>query len=379
MRVLISGAGPAGLATARQLALHGHDITVVERSPQLRLTGTPIDIRGEALSAVDKMGLLGEIRAHRVRMSESTHFVDAEGNPLAPLPLARINDSPDDVELLRGDLVRILFDALPDPGVVQFGDWIEELTDDGAGVDVRLSSGRTGRHDLVLGADGLHSAVRGLVFGPEREFLRHLGVYFALADHPGGDTRGAARSPGGNSIHNVPGRMAGLFRYEGRTVAVFQFRSEQPGYDRLDQAAQKQLLTDVFADQLSWRIPELLTAAQADPGFYFTSASQIHMPSWHHGRIALLGDAAHSPAHLSGRGTSLALTGALHLTEELQLADHTTAFERYETRQRPSVTAAQARAHEGRDHLLPPTWEAIATRNEGLRELAARVGGGRGR
>ncbi|UNS97892.1 FAD-dependent monooxygenase [Streptomyces tubbatahanensis] len=383
MKILVSGAGVAGLACARELGTRGHDVTVVEYARHLRLTGTPIDIRGDAIEAADRMGLLARIRERRVRMSELTQFVDGAGEPVARMPMAEVSDSDDDVELLREDLLRILAHALPDTAAIRFGDSIEALTDSGdettgggdggaedgrGGVDVRFASGRTGRYDLVIGADGQHSAVRALVFGPEEDYLRHLGVYFALAEHPGG-----TRSESTNSIYNVPRRMAGVFRYGGRTVAVFQFRSEALDYDHRDQAAQKRILLDAFAGYRSWRIPELLDAALADPGFFFTSASQIHLPSWHRGRVVLVGDAGYSPAFLSGRGTSLALTGARFLAEELERCgdDHTAAYPRYETRQRPYVTFAQDRVHSGRDRMLPTTWAAIAARNEALRASGA--------
>jgi 2-polyprenyl-6-methoxyphenol hydroxylase-like FAD-dependent oxidoreductase len=201
------------------------------------------------------------------------------------------------------------------------------------------------------------------VFGPEDDYLRHLGVYLALADHPG-----EAQSEGANSIYNVPRRMAGIFRYKGKAVAVFQFRSEPIDYDHHDLDAQKKILIDAFAGYRSWRIPELLDAARADPAFFFTAASQIHLPSWQRGRVVLVGDAGYSPAFLSGRGTSLALTGARFLAEELERCgnDHTAAFARYEARQRPYVTFAQGRVYTGRDRMLPTTWAAIAARNKAL-------------
>ncbi|WP_329055168.1 FAD-dependent monooxygenase [Streptomyces violaceus] len=375
MNILVLGAGIAGLACALELGTRGHAVTVVEYAHHLRLTGTPIDIRGDAIEAVDGMGLFEKVQKQRVRMSELTQFVDSAGEPVARIPMAEVSDSDDDIELLREDLVRIIAEALPDTAVIRFGDSIETLTDDGvngAGVDVRFASGRTGRYDLALGADGQHSAVRRLVFGPEKDYLRHLGVYFALADHPG-----EARSEGANSIYNVPRRMAGLFRYAGKAVAVFQFRSEAIDYDHHDLDAQKKILIDAFAGYRSWRIPELLDAARADPGFFLTSASQIHLPSWHRGRVALVGDAGYSPAYLSGRGTSLALTGARFLAEELERCgnDHTAAFARYEARQRPYVTFAQDRVNSGRDRMLPTTWAAIAARNEALQAMRTTPGG----
>lgn len=364
MKILVCGAGVAGLASALDLGTRGHDVTVVEYARRLRLRGTPIDIRGDAIGTAAGMGLLPVIQERRIRMSELLQFVDRDGEPVARIPMAEVSDSADDIEIVRADLVRILADALPDAVEIRFGDGVDSLVDDGDGVDVGFRSGGGERFDLVVGADGQHSAVRRLVFGPERDYLRHLGVYIALADFPGD-----ARADRVSSMCTVPGRMAGIARFKDKAVATFTFRSEPLDYDHHDLDAQKKILVDAFAGQTAWRIPELLEAALADPEFYFDSASQIHMPSWHRGRVVLVGDAAHCAAFLSGRGTSLALTGAWLLAEELERCggDHTAAFEGYEARQRPYVTAAQERVGEGRERLMPLTWEAIEARNERLR------------
>ena len=195
----------------------------------------------------------------------------------------------------------------------------------------------------------------------------------SVSTSPSPTTPARRDSEGANWIYNVPRRMAGIFRYKGKAVAVFQFRSEPIDYDHHDLDAQKKILIDAFEGYRTWRIPELLDVARADPGFYFTSASQIHLPSWHRGRLVLVGDAGYSPAFLSGRGTSLALTGARFLAEELERCgnDHAAAFARYEARQRPYVTFAQDRVHSGRDRMLPTTWAAIAARNRALRASGA--------
>lgn len=359
MDILISGAGIAGLACALELGTRGHAVTVVESARHLRTAGTPIDIRGDAIGIAGQMGLLDSIEARRIRMSEETQFVDSSGEPVAALPVTEIGDSDDDIELLREDLLHILAGAVPDSVTIRFGDSIRALSEDGA---AQLSSGYTGHYDVVIGADGQHSAVRRMVFGPDSRYLKHLGVYFALAAYPG-----EANSMGPNAIYNIPGRMAGLLRYGGKAVAVFQFRSEPIDFDYRDLDAQKKMLMDAFSGHRSWRIPELLDAALADPGFYLTAANQIHMPRWHRGRVVLVGDAGYCAAYLSGRGTSLALTGARFLAEELADADYASAFTRYETRQRPYVTSAQNSIDRGLDRMLPTTWDAIADRNSALR------------
>ena len=356
----------AGLSTGITLGGSGHDITIVERANHLRVNGSPIDIRGESLDVAEHMGVLDAIRARRVDMSERIQFVGGDGELLAELPDTEFNDRPDDTEIPREDLAHVLRTAL-DPTVrLGFGQSIAELHDDGNGVDVRFASGEGQRYDIVVGADGMHSATRRLTFGPEDQFLRHLGFYVALAQLPD-YTQPDRRNP----MYNTPGRMAGIATYRDKALAVFMFRSPWIDYDYHDLDAQKQILRDAFAGHAAWKVPELLDAATDDSELYFDSVSQIRMPTWHRGRVVLVGDAAHCASPLSGRGTSLAMTGAWLLAEAL--ADHSddirAAFNQYEREQLPHVTRAQATAGPGGDVLVPATQSDIDARNQRLGAL----------
>ncbi|BBY66412.1 FAD-dependent monooxygenase [Mycolicibacterium helvum] len=366
MRILVSGAGMAGLSTGITLGAAGHDVAIVERANHLRVNGSPIDIRGDALAVADKMGVLDAIRAHRVDMSERVQFIDASGETLAEMPDSEVNDCPDDTEIPREDLALVLRGALDPATPVTFGESVAALHDDGDGVVVRFTSGRQERYDIVVGADGMHSATRGLVFGPESQFIHHLGFYVALADLPS-----YAQPDRRNPMYNTPGRMAGIAAYRDKALAVFIFRSPWINYDYHDLAAQKQLLIDAFAGHDEWKIPELLDAAVSDPELYFDSVSQIHMPTWHQGRVVLVGDSAYCASPLSGRGTSLAMTGAWSLAEALR--DHpddiAAAFDQYERAQLPHVTYAQGTAGPGGDRLVPATQQEIDARNSQLSAL----------
>lgn len=367
MRILVSGAGMAGLSAGVNLGATGHEVTIVERANHLRVNGSPIDIRGDSLAFADKMGVLDEIRARQVDMSQRLCFVDANGDLLARLPSADFSDSPDDVEIPREDLAHVLRNALNPSVTLTFDESIAELTDDGRGVDVRFTSGKRERYDLVVGADGIHSATRRMIFGPEEHYIRHLGFYVGLAQLPDRTETGGA-----NPMYNFPGHMAGIVDYRDKSLAVLMFRSPWIDYDYHDLDAPKQILADAFAGHDEWRIPELIDAARRDPELYFDSVSQIDMPSWHTGRVVLVGDAAACASPLSGRGTALAITGTWLLAQAL--SDHPddleAALRQYEHDQGPHVTYAQSTAAPGGDHQVPATQDAIDERNRRLVEAA---------
>jgi 2-polyprenyl-6-methoxyphenol hydroxylase-like FAD-dependent oxidoreductase len=362
MRILVSGGGVAGLSVGIDLGADGHDVTIVERADHLRVNGSPIDIRGDSIAVADKMGVLGEIRDRRIDMSERVQFVDEHGAVVAEMP-EDFGDSPDDIEIPREDLTNILHNHLGPSVELRFGESIAAIDDNDRGVDVRFSSGADDRYDLVVGADGLHSGVRRLTFGPEQQFLVHLGFYTALADLPDYVPSGRI-----NPMYNFPGHLAGIAAYADKALAVLLFRSSWIDYDYHDLAAQKRILTDAFAGHHEWRVPELLDAAVQDPELYFDSVSQIHMSRWHRGRIVLVGDAAHCASPLSGRGTALALTGAWFLAQALRdhAGDIPAAFAQYERDQRPHATRCQATAAPGGDRLIPATQEQIDARNRGF-------------
>ena len=365
MRILVSGAGVAGLSAGIDLARAGHEVEIVERANHLRVNGSPIDVRGAAIETARGMGILDAVYEHRIAMTEQTRFVDRSGAAVAPLIRQEIDESPGDIEIPREDLMNILRQALPEQVDLRFEDSVTTLVDYGDRVAVTFASGREAAYDIVVGADGVHSAVRRLAFGPEQEFTEHLGMYVALGDAPGQATPGNRTT----EVFNLPGRMAGVACYRDRALALFEFRSEPIDYDHHDLDVQKRILAEAFGGIEDWKVPELVKSALDDPELYFDAIAQIHMSAWRRGRVVLIGDAAHCATSMAGRGTSLALLGAWTLTEEVGRHgdDLETAFSAYEHRQRPHAAAAQEFASVGADLVLPATWEAIEARNTRLR------------
>ncbi len=281
-------------------------------------------------------------------------FVDASGRKVAAVEL------PNDVEIMRGDLVEILADLTEDRADYRFGDSIATLAQDADGVTVDFAGGDTERFDLVIGADGLHSHVRRLAFGPESDFLDYMGYYAAFGNAEAG--LGADRTV---TMFNTPDTMVGLYRSgnHAQAKAYFMFGSTALiEYDYHDIDEQRRILKEHFAGQTSWHTADLLDGALADPDLYFDALSQVRMPSWSSGRVALVGDAAYCASPASGAGAELALTGACLLATELAAAPHQEAFRRYEGKQRELVELRQ-RIEDNLRVMVPDSDDAIQARN----------------
>jgi 2-polyprenyl-6-methoxyphenol hydroxylase-like FAD-dependent oxidoreductase len=367
--ILISGASIAGPATAYWLRRHGFNPTVVERAPAPRAGGQAIDLRGAARAVADRMGILDQVRQAHVG-TRGMSYVDAANRRLASMPADLLGDSGGavaELEILRGDLVGILYAATRDDVEYRFDDAITEIAQGEDGVKVTFQRGQPRAFDLVVGADGLHSGVRALAFGEESAFVRHLGAYvssFSTANH--------LELDGWELLHSVPGRTAGIYPTRGNSeaTAVFFFASPPLAYDRHDLGQQQRLLAAAFADQ-GWEVPRLLAAMWEAPDFYFDAAGQVHLDRWSRGRVALVGDAAWCPSPMAGVGTSLALVGAYVLAGELAAAggDHRAAFASYEAELRDFVARGQRLAKGNAIGLIPRSRPQIWMRNQFIRML----------
>lgn len=374
-RVLISGASIAGPTVAFWLQRHGFDVTIVERSSSIRLGGYPIDLRAAAMEVAERMGLLHDLLAAHIHSRRAT-FVDAEGRELAAVDPEWVHGGVRgrDVELPRGALAALLAGLTEERVTYRFNTWIAAMADDGTGVQVTFNDGARERFDIVIGADGVHSTTRALVFGDEAQFTNPLGFCFAGFSVP--NTLALDREA---VIANAPGRMAAIYAAGSHPETAFVLLAfahpYQLGQEARDVGFQRDLTAKAFAGA-KWQLPTLLTAMEHAEDFYFDTVEQVRMPAWSAGRVVLVGDAAYAPSFLTGQGSSLALTGAYVLASELaRHRDYRAAFAAYERKLRPFVEMNQATVTEGTASMIPVTPEQLAQRAASLRAVSATPAG----
>ncbi|WP_030518605.1 FAD-dependent monooxygenase [Nocardia sp. NRRL WC-3656] len=356
--VLISGASIAGPALAYWLQRYGFAVTVVERAPELRPGGQAVDFKGATHRTVlERMGVWEEI--HR-RQTGKTDMVltDAEGRELAVMSG---DFTGGDVEILRGDLAEIFYERTADRCECLFGDSVTVLRETATGVEVEFENAPARTFDLVVGCDGIHSRVRALAFGPEADYVKHLGYYYCTAGAAGwGHDPNGPRQRNRSLAYSEPGRLA--VRGGNKAAHMYMFAADRLSYDRRDEAAQRRVLAGAFAGA-GGPVPAMMAELSGLDSFYLDSIGQVRMKGrYTTGRIALVGDSAYGNT-LGGFGTGLAVVGAYVLAGELALADgdHTAAFARYdELMKRYAKIAGNSNA--GR-FLAPRTARGIRMRN----------------
>lgn len=361
LSVLISGAGIAGSVLAYWLARSGHSATVVERSGSLRSSGAPVDVRRPAMPIVEQMGVVPRLREASTVVSGWT-LLDEAGQRSAHVDLGTLWRLRNEIELPRGDLATILYEASRDHAEFIFGDSIASLNQDDGGVDVEFERSRPRRFDVVIGADGLHSRVRRLAFGPETEFVHYAGLYVASFPLPN------SIDPGRDiTMLNAPGKTVAMHPSRDRPLALLIFwRPEIPDFDAWETGQHKRILETTFAG-LGWKVPEILAAARASQDLWFDAVSVVKLANWSRGRVALLGDAS-SCASLFGDGSSLAIVGAHTLATALaeHPSDHGAAFAQYQAVHGKLVSARLKALSPVAALLVPRTRFGISARNRFL-------------
>lgn len=361
--ILISGGGVAGPCLAYWLTRQGHAVTIIEQARELRTGGQAVDFRGPALTVLEKMGLLEKVHANATRMGALV-LVDGRGKEVGRLPAEVVSG---EIEIHWGTLTRILYEAVRDDVSYRFGVRITAIDDDGHRVKTNFSDGSTADYDLVIGADGLHSGVRRLVFGPEDRYVTQLGQCFGFFDID-------------NRLRMDHCGMA--YIDSGRTAALQAIDPDQPAraslfvndlgidFDYRDTERNKRLFAQRYAG-MGWEVPHILDGLAKTPEVYFDSIAQVHLDSYARGRVCLTGDAAWCASPRSGMGTTLAMVGSYLLAHEISSAgdDYASAFARYQQLMTPYVARCQKLAVRAlRTDRYSSGWRATL-RNAALRML----------
>jgi 2-polyprenyl-6-methoxyphenol hydroxylase-like FAD-dependent oxidoreductase len=364
MRVLVSGASIAGPVLAYWLTRSGVDVTVVERAPTLRKTGGhAVDLFRPSMEISAKMGVLPRIEALATGTDTMTVLREGRRRPIR-VDLTKLTGAASEqhVEIMRDDLSEVYYDAGRDDVEYVFGDSITAISPDG---EVTFEHAPPRRFDIVVGADGLHSNVRRLVFGDEAGLTQFIGGYLAVVSAP----KAMARH---NEMlgHLGVGRLVAVYTADHLDDAriVFMFRSKQElEYDHRDALRQKELLRDAFAG-MHPQVDGWLSEIDRTPAFYFDAISQLQLNEWSRGRVTLVGDAGYCPGPAVGGSTSLAVIGAYVLAGEVAQAggDHERAFAAYQRQMAESVSRSRAFARGAAKTIIPGSRGAVWALSRGL-------------
>jgi 2-polyprenyl-6-methoxyphenol hydroxylase-like FAD-dependent oxidoreductase len=336
-RVLISGAGIAGLTLAIQLKQHGFEPVLIERAAGPRTQGYMMDFFGSGWEVAERMSLIERLTAIRYPI-DALAFVNDNGESYFQVPVARIRGAlgGNYIYLRRPDLERVLNERARELAVeIRYGVSLHRLHSMRDRVHVVFDNGRVDDFDLAIGADGVHSAVRQLVFGNERQFTRPLGLYVA-AFH---------MSTGGKQLDG----MCKLFEETDRTTFFYPLGDERMDATYVFRHAEEEVLPSrrlaFIKSQYrggGWITDDVLRDYSNSEPLYFDPATMVMMPRWHRGRVALIGDACGALTLLSGQGSHMAMAGAYVLAEKLAQNDnHREAFAGYQSAMKPHVTRKQ--------------------------------------
>jgi 2-polyprenyl-6-methoxyphenol hydroxylase-like FAD-dependent oxidoreductase len=370
MKIAISGAGIAGATLAYWLLRAGHEPLIIERAPALRTGGYLMDFWGVGYEVAERMGVLPAVRQAGYQVGE-VRFLADDGRKVGGFAVDALRDLIGGrmTSVARGDLAAEIYRSIDGRVETIFDDQILAINEHDDGVQIALQSGAKRDADIVIGADGLHSRVRELIFGTEDRFETDLGYRFAVFETAGYESR----DENAYIIHAATSRQIARFALrDGRTLFLLVFRSElSNGAEPNDLTETRALLKRIFGDA-GWESGRILAAMESADDLYFDRVSQIRMPSWSRGRIALIGDAGMAVSFLAGEGAGLAMTEAYVLAGEVSRAsgDYATAFAAYDARLRPFIEGKQHTAANFASTFVPQTEFGIWLRNQATKLMA---------
>jgi 2-polyprenyl-6-methoxyphenol hydroxylase-like FAD-dependent oxidoreductase len=357
---VICGAGISGLALAHRLGVQGGEVVVVERAPGPRPQGYMIDFFGPGLEAVEAMGLLPAFERAAYQYDEG-HLVDRSGRRRATLSTKSFSRRPL-LSLMRPDIEAVLRESLPAEVELRYDTALTDVANHADGVAVKLEDGTVLDADLLVGADGIHSTVRRLVFGPEDRYLRHLGLHTAAFTFDAPDVHAATKRA--FALTDSVNRQMGFYALrDGRVAAFAVHRSTDPTIPDDPRVAIQRAYTG-----LGWVTPQALQRCPPSEEIYYDQVAQIELAEWSAGRVVLLGDAAYAVSLIAGQGASLGISGAYLLADRLTHAPtiHSATAE-FERLWRPVVEDKQRNARSMARWFLPASPSDLRVRRVMLR------------